>query len=87
MQTAPRPDDDWDRTDDPQEVPENPAMAEYAARRCHICQCRFPPFGFGPLTSKNGASIWACQAHRVEVGRLLTGDPVPRERDAQQRLL
>ena len=22
--------------------------AEYEARRCHVCQCRYPPFGFGP---------------------------------------
>ncbi len=47
------------------------AMREYDARRCHICQCRFPPFGFGlPLT---GRTLWACMPHRDEVDRLVSG--------------
>jgi hypothetical protein len=63
-----------DRLEEPTAAPSAPvseAMREYDARRCHICQRRFPPFGFGfPLT---GRTLWACMPHRDEVDRLVSG--------------
>lgn len=54
------------------ETPQSEFMREYGSRRCHICQCRHPPFGFGPPLTKPGQTLWACVAHRDEVNRLLT---------------
>jgi hypothetical protein len=51
----------------------NPDFAEYEARRCAVCGCRYPPFGFGPLASK-GTTLWACAAHQQEVDRQLRAD-------------
>jgi hypothetical protein len=65
------PDDIWEDRTAAASAPVNEAMREYEARRCHICQCRFPPFGFGlPLT---GRTLWACMPHRDEVDRLVSG--------------
>ncbi len=64
-------DDRWEEGGAAASAPVSEAMREYAARRCHICQCRFPPFGFGlPLT---GRTLWACMPHRHEVDRLVSG--------------
>jgi hypothetical protein len=38
---------------------------EYEARRCCICQCRHPGFGFGPPMTRE--TIWACGKHQAEV--------------------
>ncbi len=46
------------------------AMREYEARCCHVCQCRHPPFGFGPPLTR-GETLWACVAHRAEVEALI----------------
>jgi len=53
-------------------APPSPAMAEYEARRCAVCNGRYPSFGFGPPLSRKGATLWACFAHRGEVDRQLT---------------
>ncbi len=45
-------------------------MAEYDARRCIVCDCRHPSFGFGPPLHSKG-TIWACGTHRAEVDRQL----------------
>jgi hypothetical protein len=45
-------------------------MAEYEARRCVVCNCRHPSFGFGPPLHGKG-TIWACGQHRAEVDRQL----------------
>jgi hypothetical protein len=45
-------------------------MQDYEARRCCICQCKHPSFGFGPPMTREPA--WACGAHHAEVeARLL----------------
>jgi hypothetical protein len=49
-----------------------PALDEYDARRCAICDTRYPPFGFGPPLTKKDAVLWACAAHRAELDRRLT---------------
>jgi hypothetical protein len=64
------PDDRWEEPTAAASAPVSEAMREYAARRCHICQCRFPTFGFGlPLT---GRTLWSCMPHRDEVDRLVS---------------
>ena len=55
-------------------MPEN--VQEFGARRCHVCDCRFPSFGFGPPMTRKNQSLWACLAHRAEVERVLTHKPV-----------
>ena len=45
-------------------------MMEYEARRCFVCGCRYPCFGFGPPLRSKG-TIWACGTHRAEVDRQL----------------
>ncbi len=45
-------------------------FAEIEARRCHICACRHPSFGFGPPLNPKG-TIWSCGSHRKEVESLL----------------
>jgi hypothetical protein len=39
------------------------------ARRCCICQCEHPSFGFGPPLSRE--PIWACGKHQAEVAAKL----------------
>ena len=50
----------------------NPVLDEYDARRCAVCDARFPPFGFGPPLTKRDVVLWACVAHRAELDRRLT---------------
>lgn len=45
-------------------------LAEHEARRCAVCGCRHPSFGFGPPLYSTG-TIWACGTHRTEVERQL----------------
>lgn len=40
-------------------------LAEVDGRRCAVCGCQGPAFGFGPPLVP--AQIWACRAHRLEV--------------------
>jgi hypothetical protein len=61
-------------------------MREYEARRCHICQCKFPSFGFGPPLRVGGAHIWSCRAHRDQVDWIARGATVS-PTDPQPRLL
>ena len=72
---------------DPPAAEVTAAMAEYEARRCIVCDCRHPSFGFGPpLHSNSKGTIWACGTHRAEVDRrcrvVLAREIVCRERDA-----
>jgi hypothetical protein len=46
------------------------AMREDGARRCCVCRCRYPFFGFGPPLAR-GKTLWACAAHVVEVDALI----------------
>ena len=63
---------DWSEPGPATETPQSEFMREYESRRCHICRCRHPSFGFGPPLTKPGHTIWACLAHLAEVNRLLT---------------
>jgi hypothetical protein len=40
-------------------------MRDYNARRCCICQCQHPRFGFGPPLTRE--TLWACGKHQAEV--------------------
>lgn len=51
-------------------------VQEAEARRCCVCGCRFPAFGFGPPLTRMDQAVWACLAHRTEVDRTLTQKPV-----------
>ena len=55
-----------------QPLQRNPVLNEYDARRCAICDTRYPPFGFGPPLTKKDVVLWACAAHRSELDRRLT---------------
>ena len=81
------PDDGWAIEDAPTtETPHQAMMREYEARRCHICQCKYPSFGFGPPLKASGPTIWSCLTHRDEVDRIARGvAAVPAE--PQPRLL
>ena len=47
-------------------------MYDYEARRCCVCDCRHPSFGFGPPMTRE--PVWSCGAHHAEVeARLLAG--------------
>jgi len=47
-------------------------LHDYGARRCCICQCPHPSFGFGPPMTRE--TLWACGAHQSEVeARLRAG--------------
>jgi hypothetical protein len=52
-------------------VSEHPLIRAYEARRCHVCQGRPAPFGFGPPMTRSGAELWACAAHRAAVEEML----------------
>ena len=68
----------------PDDSPPGAMTQEYEARRCHVCQCKFPSFGFGPPLRVDGSTIWSCLAHRDEVDRVglnvtaSSTDPQPR---------
>ena len=73
---------------DDDEMPVNHGVEEYDARRCHICDRRFPSFGFGPPLRSAGQTLWACLEHRHAVERIVrgSGDGPPRA-DREPRLL
>ncbi len=64
--------DYWDELGSNREHKQSDAVREYDARRCHVCQGRYPAFGFGTPLMRNGKTIWACGSHRTEVERMLT---------------
>ncbi len=68
------------------ETPPNKVMQAYEARRFHICQAKYPPFGFEPPLPTGGRIIWSCQAHRQAVDRIAKGDVI-RAADPEPRLL
>lgn len=68
---APFADDRWEQEQPVAPAP-NDTVRDHDTRRCHVCQTRHPPFGFGPPLTRPGVVIWACAAHRVEVDRMLT---------------
>jgi len=64
--------DGWDAPA-PQPGRETPeSVQDFEARRCHVCGCRFPSFGFGPPMTRKDQAVWACLAHRAELERALT---------------
>ncbi len=65
---------------------ENATVQEIEARRCHICGCKNPNFGFGPPLRRPEQGLWACGRHRLDVERSVRG---PREQraDREPRLL
>jgi hypothetical protein len=65
-------DTDWTTPHSGTEVPSSKTMREYETRRCHVCQGRYPPFGFGPPLTRPGQTIWACVTHRADIDRMLT---------------
>jgi hypothetical protein len=50
----------------------NPVLDEYEARRCAVCGANYPPFGFGSPLTRPGVVLWACGAHRAELGHRLS---------------
>ncbi len=58
---------------DTAETPHQTMIREYEARRCHICQCKYPSFGFGPPLKAGGPAIWSCLAHRNQTDRIAQG--------------
>ena len=75
MQLSARVDDEGWESAPARPPPEYPAVRDYEARRCHVCQARHPVFGFGAPLTQSRREIWACSTHRAEVTRLLHGDP------------
>ena len=47
-------------------------VLQYEVRRCHICRCPQPAFGFGPPLTRPGQELWACGQHREAVEALLS---------------
>jgi hypothetical protein len=57
-------------------------MRDYEARRCCVCNCRHPSFGFGPPMTRE--PVWACGAHHAEVEARLLAGVKPRRSEAGQ---
>ena len=80
--------DDAEPAAEPAAAPASEVIREYEARRCHVCQCRYPPFGFGPpLIARSEETVWACAAHRAEVDRMLRGPETGPGFEQPRRLL
>jgi hypothetical protein len=60
---------DSSASDSGAEVPPSKAMREYETRRCHVCQGRCPPFGFGPPLTRPDQTIWACVTQWADIDR------------------
>ena len=71
---TPSPEDRRDEPAAPAAAPLSPWLRECEARRCHMCGCKHPCFGFGTPGSTNGKTLWACMAHRHEVDCLVSGN-------------
>ena len=66
---------------------ETAATHGYEARRCHVCRCKYPRFGFGPPLTRNNGTIWACGTHRVKVNQMLAGESAIAVGSARERLV
>jgi hypothetical protein len=77
----------WDESASEPATPKSPALRAYEARRCHICRCQHPSFGFGPPLTRPGGEIWACAKHHETVGQMLTEGRRPKPVDQQPTLL
>jgi hypothetical protein len=55
----------------------SPNMADYEARRCVVCNSRYPSFGFGPPLSHTGSTLWACFVHKNDVDKQLSAARAP----------
>ena len=90
MRTGGRPgvaDDGW-QAPAPQQDRETPeGVQDFEARRCHICGCRFPAFGFGPSLTRKDQTVWACFAHRAAAQHTLAPKPVHGTEPGPKRLL
>jgi hypothetical protein len=84
---APDADINWSAPDSGAEGPPSKTMREYETRRCHVCQGRYPPFGFGPPLTRPGQTIWACVTHRADIDRMLTPRQATTVGHAQPALL
>ena len=65
--------DPWNKDEVKAREGQSETMREHEARRCHVCRCTYPSFGFGPPLTPRGVVLWACGTHRAEVDRSLTG--------------
>jgi hypothetical protein len=78
---------DSDDTANPGHAPTNPVALEYEARRCDVCQRKYPSFGFDrPFAKKDQPVVWACSEHRA-TARMLTGGQAGHEKREPARLL
>jgi len=68
---APDADIDCSAPDSGAERPPSKTIREYETRRRHVCQGRYPPFGFGPQLTWPGQTIWACVTHWADIDRML----------------
>ena len=76
----------WEDAADSSVAPVNPVLAEYEARRCHVCRRKYPAFGIGYPATKKGETIWACGTHRHEVERMLTDNATAQNVSRQPKL-
>jgi hypothetical protein len=53
----------------------------------HVCQCKYPSFGFGFPLARKGQTIWACGTHRLEIDRMLIGCPADQQVTERTKLL
>ena len=81
----PGPEDFWTQQPREPEGPPSEMLRAYEARRCQVCQCKSPSFGFGPPLAPQ--TIWACRDHRAEVNRMLTENRFAQPLDQQKTLL
>jgi len=65
------PDEPWAETN---ETPQSETVRAYEARRCLVCGCRYPPFGFAPPMTRPGTELWACKDHKDEFRRSLEAE-------------
>ncbi len=61
-------------------------MSDIDRRRCQICSCKNPHFGFGPPLTRKGRPIWACFQHYRQVEDMLCSGTAAQD-DDQHRLL
>ena len=83
LTAKPAPADPWADNEFQARESQSATMREYEARRCHICQCKYPSFGFGPPLTRPGLVLWACGAHREQVDRSLTSTATKLEEKPQ----
>jgi hypothetical protein len=77
----------WEDIDGGREAPKNPVLLEHEARRCQLCQGKYPAFGFAHPLAKKRQTIWACFEHWAAVNRMLTGDQTWHEKAGPTGLL